>query len=101
MRACSKTSPASTSRRSRASRARSTRGGGPPVVGAPLVEPLPLHPWVSSAVGTHHEWFDGWGFPQGLKGEEIPLGGRVLAAAELLVGVAPGDAVAGPVPRGR
>lgn len=72
-----------------------------PMVGASLVEHLPLHPWVSSAVGTHHEWFDGWGFPQGLKGEEIPLGGRVLAAAELLVELATGDAVRGPMPRDR
>lgn len=72
-----------------------------PMVGASLVEHLPLHPWVSSAVGTHHEWFDGWGFPQGLKGEEIPLGGRVLAAAELLVELATGDAVRGPLPRDR
>ena len=72
-----------------------------PMVGASLVEHLPLHPWVSSAVGTHHEWFDGWGFPQGLKGEEIPLGGRVLAAAELLVELATGDAVHGPMPRDR
>lgn len=72
-----------------------------PMVGASLVEHLPLHPWVSSAVGTHHEWFDGWGFPQGLKGEEIPLGGRVLGAAELLVELATGDAVRGPMPRDR
>ena len=30
----------------------------------------------------HHEWYDGSGYPQGLKGEEIPVESRVLCAAE-------------------
>jgi putative two-component system response regulator len=32
---------------------------------------------------THHEWFDGTGYPMGLKGEEIPLSGRILAVADV------------------
>jgi response regulator RpfG family c-di-GMP phosphodiesterase len=31
---------------------------------------------------SHHERFDGRGYPQGIKGEEIPLGARILAVAE-------------------
>jgi HD-GYP domain-containing protein (c-di-GMP phosphodiesterase class II) len=31
---------------------------------------------------THHERFDGTGYPQGLKGEEIPLYGRIVALAD-------------------
>jgi putative nucleotidyltransferase with HDIG domain len=64
-----------------------------PTVGASLVAHLPLHPGVSGAVATHHEWFDGWGFPAGLSGDEIPPTGRVLAAAEFLVELASPDAV--------
>ncbi len=32
----------------------------------------------------HHERFDGSGFPQGLKGENIPLGARIIAVADVL-----------------
>jgi len=35
--------------------------------------PLVLH---------HHERYDGWGYPSGLAGEQIPLGARVLAVAD-------------------
>jgi putative nucleotidyltransferase with HDIG domain len=64
-----------------------------PIVGASLVAHLPLHPGVSGAVATHHEWFDGWGFPAGLSGEEIPLTGRALAVAEFLVELSTPDEV--------
>jgi putative two-component system response regulator len=32
---------------------------------------------------THHERFDGGGYPRGLKGEEIPLEGRIAAVADV------------------
>jgi putative two-component system response regulator len=32
---------------------------------------------------NHHEWWDGRGYPQGLKGEKIPLLGRVMAIADV------------------
>ena len=37
---------------------------------------------IAFYIGTHHERYNGTGFPRGLKGNEIPLGGRILAIAE-------------------
>jgi putative two-component system response regulator len=33
--------------------------------------------------GTHHEKWDGGGYPNGLSGEEIPLQGRIMALADV------------------
>lgn len=37
---------------------------------------------VAKIVRAHHERFDGKGYPDGLKGEEIPLGARIIAVAD-------------------
>jgi putative nucleotidyltransferase with HDIG domain len=45
----------------------------------------PLRDWLgvwAGAVAHHHEHWDGTGYAQGLKGEEISLGGRILAIAD-------------------
>ncbi len=33
---------------------------------------------------SHHEWFDGSGYPHGLKGQEIPIEARIVAVADVL-----------------
>jgi GAF domain-containing protein len=55
-----------------------------PIIGAGMIEHLPLDPLVGHAVACHHEWHDGWGFPRGFAGDEIPVAGRILAAAEFI-----------------
>ncbi len=37
---------------------------------------------VKDMIKYHHERYDGFGYPEGLKGDEIPLGARVIAVAE-------------------
>ncbi len=55
-----------------------------PVVGAEILErvrfPYPVVPIVRS----HHEKWNGKGYPEGLKGNEIPIGARILAAVDCL-----------------
>lgn len=51
-------------------------------VGEELLRGIPTLGSVAELVGAHHEWWDGTGYPRGLRGEEIPLGGRVVAVAD-------------------
>ena len=55
-----------------------------PLHGEMLVEPIRgwLGEWTG-AVGYHHERWDGTGYPRGIAGEEIPLGGRIVAIADV------------------
>ncbi len=52
-------------------------------LGAEVARQLPRRgPEVAEIVLSHHENYDGSGYPQGLKGEQIPLGARIVALAE-------------------
>ena len=53
-----------------------------PLTGAEMVAGLRGGECVASLIAAHHEWFDGSGYPRGLRGDDIPLGGRILALAE-------------------
>lgn len=53
-----------------------------PAVGQAILRPLQSLGKVSEMVHCHHEHIDGSGYPRGLKGEEIPLGARILVVAD-------------------
>src|SRR6185369_8561298 len=55
-----------------------------PLVGAEILERVNFPSPVVPIVRAHHEKFDGSGYPFGLKGEEIPIGARILAAVDCL-----------------
>ncbi|HET8580080.1 MAG TPA: HD-GYP domain-containing protein [Nitrospiraceae bacterium] len=51
-------------------------------VSADIIEHLEILGESAEMVRHHHEHFDGSGYPDGLKGEEIPLGSRIILAAD-------------------
>jgi putative two-component system response regulator len=48
-----------------------------------ILKPLPGMEDVLIAASSHHERWDGTGYPKGLKGEDIPLVGRIIAVADV------------------
>jgi HD-GYP domain-containing protein (c-di-GMP phosphodiesterase class II) len=53
-----------------------------PEVGVSILAPIEKLHDVLPGILHHHEWFDGTGYPKGLKGEAIPLEARVIAVAD-------------------
>src|SRR5207245_1195384 len=53
------------------------------VIGSQILAPLSHLGDIIPAVRHHHERWDGTGYPDGLRGEEIPMGGRIIGAAEV------------------
>ncbi len=53
-----------------------------PLIGEAIVKPVRSLSKAVDLVRHHHEKFDGTGYPGGLKGEQIPLGARILAVVD-------------------
>ena len=51
-----------------------------PLKGAKIIKSLKSLKPIAPIIMYHHENFDGTGYPKGLKGNEIPLGARIMAA---------------------
>src|SRR5580700_5370016 len=53
-------------------------------IGFAVLERIPFLKDAAEIVYTHQECYDGTGYPQGLKGENIPMGSRIFAVADTL-----------------
>lgn len=53
------------------------------IIGSQILSPLTHLGPVTGAVRSHHERWDGTGYPDGLRGEGIPIEGRIIGAAEI------------------
>jgi diguanylate cyclase (GGDEF)-like protein/putative nucleotidyltransferase with HDIG domain len=53
-----------------------------PIVGAEIIEQVQFPYPVAPIVRAHHEKWDGSGYPFGLKGQDIPIGARILSAVD-------------------
>lgn len=53
-----------------------------PEKGYNILKPIQRLSSVVEAVYTHHEWYNGSGYPRGLKNDEIPLSGSIIAVAD-------------------
>lgn len=51
-------------------------------IGERVVSRISLLSEVAPVVGQHHEWFDGSGYPRGLRGDDIVLEARILAVVD-------------------
>ena len=51
-------------------------------IGANIIKNISLIPHVQEVIRHHHERYDGHGYPDGLKGEEIPIHARIVAVAD-------------------
>jgi hypothetical protein len=53
-----------------------------PVIGANLIDELPNLERIRPIVLGHHERYDGLGYPNGLRGDEIPLAAQIISVAD-------------------
>jgi energy-coupling factor transport system substrate-specific component len=51
-------------------------------IGGNILKPINGLKGLADGALYHHEWFDGKGYPHGLKGKDIPLIGRIVAVAD-------------------
>ena len=52
------------------------------LIGENIIQPIELLQSIRPLIRHHHEWYNGKGYPDGLSGEDIPLGARILAVVD-------------------
>src|SRR5260370_18321803 len=67
-------------------------------IGAEILSSIEFPYPVVPIVRHHHENWDGTGYPDGLKGSEIPLGARILSAVDCFDPLTPGRPYPPPMP---
>ncbi|MDX6620080.1 MAG: hypothetical protein QOK36_2466, partial [Gaiellales bacterium] len=67
-----------------------------PEISSYIVADLDLPPIVHQMVRSHHERWDGRGYPDGLAGEEIPMAARIVGAADAFVAMTESRPYEGP-----
>jgi len=72
-----------------------------PVLGDRIVRPLGKLGAVKPIIRNHHERWDGTGYPDGLKGEEIPLLTQIVSVADAWDAMTSDRAYRGAIPRER
>jgi len=53
-----------------------------PLIGEKIIAPIEFLAPIAPLILYHHEWFDGTGYGEGLLGEEIPIGARIVAVID-------------------
>jgi len=54
-----------------------------PQIGADIIRPIQVLHGLIPFIFYHHERWDGKGYPSGIRGEDIPLGARIIAIADV------------------
>ena len=54
-----------------------------PQAGAQIIKGIPMYEKILSGILCHHEYWDGTGYPSHLRGEAIPINGRIIAIADV------------------
>jgi HD-GYP domain-containing protein (c-di-GMP phosphodiesterase class II) len=53
-----------------------------PVAAVGIIQEVSYFEDILAIIESHHEWYNGKGYPKKLKGDEIPLGARIIAVAD-------------------
>ena len=72
-----------------------------PVLGAQILETISEYPYLGIGARYHHERYDGKGYPEGLKGEEIPEIARIVGVADAYDAMTSKRSYRDPIPQGR
>ena len=70
-----------------------------PIMGAHILSGITTSPYLSQGAYYHHERYDGAGYPEGLKGENIPECARIIAVADTYDAMTSKRSYRGPMPQ--